>query len=587
MCGIIGATKSSEKAIRDSLATFAYRGPDARQYFSDGTVQLGHARLSIIDLDSRAHQPFFDDKKEIGIVFNGEIYNYQELRKELEEAHAVHFRTTSDTEVLVEGYRAWGGEALLPRLRGMFAFAIYDLRTSKVFLARDHAGIKPLYYSTEHSTLFFASELKGIVSLMREAQYEVIANTDVLGLYQVLGYVPSPHTLVRGVLKLERGAWLEYDIAQCTATRGAWSPATIAIDSVAGMEDAIKRSVIEHCIADVPVGAFFSGGIDSSLIAAVLQEAGMDLATYSIQVEGRAADEPYFNAIVKELGVKAHIARFGLREFDESYQEILSRVDEPIADTSLFPTTFVSRLAAKEVKVVLSGEGGDELFLGYGRAIALAHMKQQNGAQPSHALDALFLSSPSFSGKNTLFIALAQKFGFSTAYYLLKTSPARDLSSSHAWKDAEALLTKGDQAFLDRDWYLENMMLRKTDMATSYASIEGRVPLLGAELWNNAPHFITENLQGGGKGILKDMLAKHIPRELIDRPKAGFGLDIENLFRNSQYLSEDLHKAILALRGMGVDVSVQHEEVIQKRYPVYGFGLVVLHNALRNLGLIY
>lgn len=157
MCGIIGATKSSEQAIRDSLAIFAYRGPDARKYFTDGAVQLGHARLSIIDLDARADQPFFDAQKEIGIVFNGEIYNYQELRTELEQMHSVQFRTTSDTEVLVEGYRVWGGEALLPRLRGMFAFAIYDLRTHTVFLARDHAGIKPLYYSTEHDTLFFAS----------------------------------------------------------------------------------------------------------------------------------------------------------------------------------------------------------------------------------------------------------------------------------------------------------------------------------------------------------------------------------------------------------------------------------------------
>ena len=434
--------------------------------------------------------------------------------------------------------------------------------------------------------LFFASELKGVVSLMRESKCSVKPNSAVLELYQVLGYIPSPHTLVLGVQKLERGTWMEYSIRECVATYGTWSPATVTIDSVKGIEDAVTRSVIEHCIADVPVGAFFSGGIDSSLIAAVLQEAGMNLATYSIQVEGRTADEPYFKTIAKELGVKAHVAQFGLKEFDETYADIMGRVDEPIADTSLVPTTFVARLAAKEVKVVLSGEGGDELFLGYTRAIALAHMKHSPHAHASSFFDTLFLNSPSFSGKNAIFIKLAEKFGLSAAYYLVKTSSARDLSSVSGWGAAEKLLGSGDQQFLDRDWYLENMLLRKTDMATSYASIEGRVPLIGAELWNNVPHFITENIQGGGKGILKNMLAKHIPRELIDRPKSGFGLDIENLFQYSKNLQADLHSAIPALNEVGVEVSPQHEELIAKRYPVYGFGLIVLHNALKNLQLL-
>jgi len=581
MCGIIGTTSGNTRAVSDSLATFSYRGPDAVQYFSDARIALGHARLSIIDLDSRAHQPFFDESKEIGIVFNGEIYNYQELRKTLEGIPGVRFRTTSDTEVLVNGYRVWG-PALLPKLRGMFAFAIYDLRDNSVFLARDHAGIKPLYFSLEQEELRFASELKGIATLFRREGVSMEVDKDAISLYPVLGYIPSPLTLIRGVQKLARGTWLRYDLTTKKVVTETWTPTTIDITSRAELEDAIRRSVLEHCVADVPIGAFFSGGVDSSLIAAILREAGTEVSTFSIQVAGRPADEPYFRDIARELGVKAHIAEFGLREFEDMYQDLLTRIDDPIADTSIFPTTFVARLASKEVKVVLSGEGGDELFLGYPRTIRLAHMKQ---ARTSSLFDTTYLESPSFPGKNRIFSQLAASERLASSYYLLATSPARDLSSLQGWKLAQELLQSKQHTWFDRDLYLENMLLRKTDMATSYASIEGRVPLLGAELWNAAPGFAAENLIDG-KTILKDMLGTFIPRALIDRPKAGFGLDIETLFEQSKHLRQDLHEAIPGLRACGVQVSEKQERVIAERYPVYGFGLVTLHNALKNLGLL-
>ncbi len=589
MCGIIGATNTKEEAVRDALATFAYRGPDARQYYTDESISLGHARLSIIDLDARAHQPFFDEKKEIGIVFNGEIYNYQELRKELEQTAQVRFRTTSDTEVLVEGYRAWGLEGLLPRLRGMFALAFYDLRTHEVLLARDQAGIKPLYYSLERNTLLFSSELKGTVSLMRSAGIPVVLDQDQLALYQVLGYIPSPRTMVKGVVKLERGSWMRYDLRTHTVTQGAWIPKTVPVSTVQEMEEAVRRSVIEHCIADVPVGTFFSGGIDSSLISAILHEAGMDLASYSIHVQGRDADEPYFRSIAKELGLHAHVAEFGLAEFDSLYEDIFSRVDDPIADTSLFPSTYVARLAAADVKVVLSGEGGDELFLGYPRTLVLTSMQHEH-KNTSGIFDAAFVHTPSFIGKNKFFITLARSLGYPAAFYLLNTSPGRDLVPRAAWREAQTMLNSGPAPYIDRDWYLENMLLRKTDMATSYASIEGRVPLLGAELWNSAPHFMRQNLNapGGmkGKTILKNMLAHYISRELIDRPKSGFGLDIGMLFRESKSLSAGLNQALPVLTEIGVVIDPTQESLIKERYPVYGFGLVALHRAIKNLGLV-
>jgi asparagine synthase (glutamine-hydrolysing) len=582
MCGIIGATQSSEKAVRNSLATFSYRGPDAQSYFSNGDITLGHARLSILDLDARANQPFFDTDKKISIVYNGEIYNYKELRTELEREHHVTFRTTSDTEVLLYGYRVWG-EALLPKLRGMFAFGVYDLQARTVFLARDHAGIKPLYYSLSNKRLFFASELKGVLALMRAEDLKIELDRGACVSYPILGYVPSPRTLVEGVLKLERGSWLRYDLQTKGVTHGSWKPVTQDINSVEEMQEALRRSVLEHCIADVSVGTFFSGGVDSSLISAILNEAGMNLNTYSIRVAGRPADEPYFREIAKQLGVRAHVAEFGLKEFEATYEDILSRVDDPIADTALFPATFVARQAAKEVKVVLTGEGGDELFLGYPRMQTLRRLQGKR----SDFFDKTFLSTSSFPGKNKLFAKLAKASGLSVEYYLLATSPGRDFASTHGLESVGKSLLQGEALWYDLDWYLENMLLHKTDMATSYASIEGRVPLLGVELWNAAPHFVEENMaHNGTKNILKDMLATYIPRELIDRPKAGFGLDIEALFRESAFLERDLHSALLALQPLGFTKEEGEEKLIATRYPVYGFGLIMLHYSLKNLGLL-
>lgn len=581
MCGIIGTTKGDKDVVRSALSSFAYRGPDAQKFFSDQAITLGHARLSILDLDERSDQPFFDVKREIGIVFNGEIYNFKELRSELERVHGVQFRTTSDTEVLVYGYRYWGKE-MLPKLRGMFAFAIYDMRNSSIFLARDHAGIKPLYYSTAVGTLLFASELKGVVSLLRSSGLPVRVHPSSVHLYQVFGYIPSPLSLVSEVYKLERGTWLTYELkTKCVAT-GVWKPQETNIDSVVSAEEAARRSVLEHAIADVPVGTFFSGGVDSSLIAALLKESGQPLKAFSVQVEGRTADEPYFRAISKELGLDMTVAEFGLAQFDAMYEDMVHRTDEPIADTSLFPTTYIARVAAREVKVVLSGEGGDELFLGYPRARVLASMKN---ARHSKILNTLFLNSSSFKGKNTVFEKLAASSGMASAYYLYKTSPARDLAPAIAWKQAEEILETVEPRWFDRDLYLENMLLRKTDVATSYASIEGRVPLLGTELWNAAPHFAQYNARDG-KTILKDLLATFVSRELIDRPKAGFGLDIESLFRESKYLRADLDSALHALKGFNLGVSHSDATRIAARYPVYGFGLIMLYHGLTNLDLL-
>lgn len=580
MCGIIGGQGVTEAQIGKALDTFGYRGPDARGY-SPGACAFGHARLSIIDLDPRSNQPMMDASGNYAIVFNGEIYNYRELRAELQREHGVRFRTESDTEVLLEGYRRWGKD-LLPKLRGMFAFAIRDDAAQTVFLARDHAGIKPLYCSLEGG-LTFASELKGVVSLMRARGLVPQIDEVGLSLYRAFGYVPSPNTPVMGVKKLPRSAWLSYDLASQKTQQGTWSPQTNEVTSAEELEAVVRESILEHTIADVPVGLFFSGGIDSSVLALVLQEAGMNLETFSVAVEGRDADAPYFERIAKELGVKAHSARFGRKESTEMYDFVFSRMDDPIADPSILPTAYVSKLARDRVTVVLSGEGGDELFQGYPRQEAVEAMR--GVSKKTSTLDTIMRLVPDVPGKRRGLLSLSERLHDPVFFYLLTISLAQNQLDAKTWSEARCLLAQGNPLWFDRDWYLENMLLRKADMATMYSSIEGRVPLLGAQVWNAAPGFVRENLTGGTKIVLREMLKKRLPKELVDRPKSGFGISTHRLFAEFFPVREDLVAALRALEGYGFPTPSQ-QEMLMTRYPAYAFGIVALYRSLKNLRLV-
>jgi asparagine synthase (glutamine-hydrolysing) len=581
MCGIIGATGIHRDALEAALGTFSYRGPDAKGFGGNADILLGHARLSIIDLDPRSNQPLSDASGRCTIVFNGEIYNYKEIKDELHRTCGAVFRTESDTEVLLLAYMQWGKE-LLPRLRGMFAFAIHDTRSGHVFLARDHAGIKPLYYSTE-GELTFASELKGVVALKRSRGDAVELDTDSVDLYRAFGYIPTPRTPIVGIQKLDRASWLSYDLHTREVTTGTWAPQTRAATSVEDMEALVRESIIEHTIADVPVGLFFSGGIDSSVLALVLQDAGIRLETFSISLEGRDADEPYFRDIAKRLGVTAHSSPFGMKETAEIYEHVFSKMDDPIADTSILPTAYVSRMARERATVVLSGEGGDELFQGYPRQEAIAAMDGVD--HRSHILDTLLTVTPAFPGKRRTLLALAQRMRDPSFFYLLTTSLSQDQLDARTWAAAQQLLSHTDPLWLDRDWYLENMLLRKGDMATMYSSLEGRVPLLGAQVWNAAPGFVRANLAHGTKTVLRDMLKKRLPAELVDRPKAGFGISTTRLFSDFRPARSDLAAALGALQSYGFPAPAA-QEMLMERYPAYAFGIVALYRSLRNLEVI-
>ncbi len=578
MCGILGQTGGDEHALRVAAAGMAYRGPDAEGYFEDKSVALGHKRLSIIDVDARSNQPLFSNDSKYTIVFNGEIYNFKDLKQELEREHKVQFRTESDTEVLLEGYRVWK-EALLPKLRGMFAFAIYDVAGGEIFLARDHAGIKPLYFAQEKGKLHFASEAKAVAALLRGDGVQLDISREAVGMYLVLGNIPSPMTLCTQIKKLPRSSWGRYTIVSDTMHVAEWQPEVEPATTPEAMTQAIRESIVEHTIADVPVGVFFSGGIDSSVVALALKEAGINLTAFCVRVEGRDADEQYFREIAKQLGVEARVHTFGVQEFDDIFEHVLSKMDDPIADPSIFPTAFISQIASKDVKVVLSGEGGDELFFGYQRALTLARMNAR--AEQFGVLEKLYAHTPSFRGKRGAMAWLARVLRRPVSYYLTQSALALDAIPAGVLKSVHAYLAREDSQRLDRDWYLENMLMRKADMATMYASIEGRVPLLGAQVWMNAPRFAAENLRSG-KDTFKDMLRTALPNNLIDRPKSGFGIPLTRLRSESKILAPAIDKARIEL----MELFPEYRSVIaaSEQNASIAYGLVALHRSIRNLG---
>lgn len=584
MCGLIGMNGRNEELIRHAAGLISYRGPDYTGVYVDDQVTLGHNRLAILDLDPRSNQPMCDDTQRIYTIFNGEIYNFKEIRKKLE--HKYHFRTTSDTEVLMYAYREYGKD-MASHLHGMYAFVVYDLDKQKIFIFRDHAGIKPLYYFHINGVFAFGSELKGLLDIAQQKKISLNLDQKAIDTYLVFGYVPSPSTLYKGVYKLEASSCLEFDIKENSIISiEKFTPAVKPVSTEAEFEQVIKDKILTHLIADVPVGVFFSGGTDSSLIASVLHEAGVDLETFSIRMEGKQEDEKHFTEISKHLKLKSNVYDFTIKEFDEVYYEVMNLMDDPIFDSSLFPTYFVSKKAAEKVKVVLSGEGGDEFFYGYQRDFVLSRLNSKSDYELD-LIDKVYFALPSFKAKNKLFEKVCAFFGKPFSYYLVGMSTSRDAAGVERWKLSkdEFKNRKLKPLDIDKKLYLENVLLRKTDAATSYVSIEGRVPLLDPAIIGNAHQFESSYLAGGIlKSFLKKMLARYIPEHLVYRGKSGFGMNMITKFKKSQYLRGDLTRAVEYLNAkklLNMDIQNNYDYYIAK-YPNFCFSLITLYYSLKN-----
>ncbi len=560
MCGLSGIALSrhtvvDEKVVLAMRDAQMHRGPDAGGLYCANGVGLGHRRLSIIDLEN-GQQPMVDEASGLALTYNGELYNFPVLKSELETLGVV-FHTRCDTEVLLRAWQQWG-EACLTRLVGMFAFAVWDMRTRRIYLARDHLGIKPLYYAfTRSGDLVFASELKGVLAhpaVDREIDPQALED------YLALGYVPDPKSIYRGIYKLPPGHWLSWHAGEGQPVpRAYWdvpfklAPDMRADDAAAQLRGLLDTAVASQMMADVPLGAFLSGGVDSSaVVASMSRTSSQPVRTCSIGFDHAGFDETAYARLVAE---HLHTQHFERRVGTDDYSllDTLAAVyDEPFSDSSALPTYRVCELARTQVKVALSGDGGDENFAGYRRyrlhawesslrarlplglrkpafgLLGSLYPKADWAPRPLRAkttLQALARDDVEayFHTVSTTSAALRQQLYSASFKRELQGYSALSVFRAHAERaptEQPLLLAQ----YLDLKTWLPGDILTKVDRASMAHSLEVRVPLLDHRLVEWASSLPpTLKLHGGtGKYILKKALEPDLPHDVLYRTKMGF-----------------------------------------------------------------
>ncbi|MBK7383431.1 MAG: asparagine synthase (glutamine-hydrolyzing) [Flavobacteriales bacterium] len=565
MCGIAGFQGSgSHEDARRMIARIAYRGPDLQDAVMIGDTGLAHARLSIIDLSHGADQPMFDEARELCIVFNGEIYNYKQLREGLLKTGQQHFRTDSDTEVLLHLYREHGA-AMLPMLNGMFALAIHDTRDGSLFLARDRMGKKPLHYAEANGTFVFGSELKAV----REHP-AVRSALDPIALDQYLSfeYVPTPRSMVQGIRKLEPGHCMWVRNGRVEKDEAYWTidltEQPIAEDDAANRLDVLLRKATERrLMSDVPLGVFLSGGIDSSAVAYYAQQCSTQrIRTFSIGFEEASYDESaHARSVAERIGSDHHVETLRQRDSLDLIPDLYAKLDEPFADASLIPTHLLSRFARKHVTVALGGDGSDELLAGY-PTFGADRFRAFFSALPAPAIGALrgLAELLPASDRNISFDFKVKQFlrGFGGPAHHVHTrwlggftpqekallltpqvreqlqertglEPVDDLLSNSPW--ANGKLDEIIHVFLRT--YLLDDILFKVDRASMYTSLEVRAPFMDVEVVefiNSLPNNLKRR-GFNGKYLLKKVMRGKIPDAIIDRPKKGFGIPLSDWLR--------------------------------------------------------
>ena len=572
MCGIAGIVSHrgkppSPEELRRMCAALRHRGPDDEGFHVGAGVGLGMRRLSIIDLTT-GHQPVSNEDGSVWVVLNGEIYNFRELRRALERNGHV-FRTSTDTEVIVHLYEEHGADCV-KHLRGMFAFALWDARARSLLLARDRLGIKPLFYAEVNGRLAFASELKALLELPeigRQLNWRAVNH-----LFSFLT-TPATESIVAGVHKLEPGHTLTVSPAgvrkrQYWDVRFAPDHRSGEADLVAQLRALLEESVRLHRVSDVPVGAFLSGGIDSSSVVAMLaRQSTRPVRTFSIGFREAGFDETRYARIVARRFGTDHRELVVDPDITGMVDDLAWHLDEPFGDPSAIPTYLVSKLAAEDVTVVLSGDGGDELFAGYDRYVVERRERRwQSVAAPLRGvLRTVAAAMPEGArGRNFLrhySLAGAQRYLDAAACFrqdergrLLHADAAAAVRDDEAWREAAALLTSADDHWLsalqyfDLKRYLPLDILTKVDRMSMAHSIEARVPLLDHALVEFAATLPPGlKLNGTTKYIFKQALRGILPDEVIDRPKQGFAVPLGRWFRGE--LSGFLRERLLSRRA--------------------------------------
>jgi asparagine synthase (glutamine-hydrolysing) len=590
MCGIVGflgTTESGEGALAgmaESMATcLAHRGPDDSGIWVDERIglALGHRRLSIIDLTPAGHQPMVSHCGRFVLTFNGEIYNYLDLRRELENSGAVRqWRGGSDTEVILEGMARWGIGATLERMTGMFALAVWDRAEATLHIARDRLGEKPLYYGRLQRSFVFASELK---AFRVHPGWQGSIDRGALSLFLRHGYVPTPYSIYQGIHKLVPGTFLSIGLDGTERQTTYWSAREIVEQGVARpfggtekeaveeLEQLLLRAVGRQMVADVPLGAFLSGGVDSSTIVALMQaQTARPVKTFTIGFREASHNEAeHAKAVARHLGTDHTELYVTPAEARNTIPRLPTLYDEPFSDASQIPTFLVAQLARRKVTVSLSGDGGDELFGGYNRYFIGRGMWRKVGwiPAPLRRLAGTAITSASPAQWQRLLAPLAM-LSPDHLQYANRGEKLHKLASVLAagdpddiyrgltsqWKNPASVVRSGSEPptvvteragwadlsdftqrmmFLDLVSYLPDDILVKVDRAAMGVSLETRVPLLDHEVVEFAWKLpLSMKLRDGeGKWLLRQLLYKYVPRELIERPKTGFEVPIGEWLR--------------------------------------------------------
>ncbi len=547
MCGIAGLIDKTvfasevERTCRRMTDAISHRGPDDSGIWggSNDGVSLGHRRLSIIDLSPLGHQPMLSSCQRYVVVYNGEIYNYQILRRELEAAGR-KFRGQSDTEVILEGAAVWGITGMVQKLCGMFAIALWDREARSLTLVRDRLGIKPLYWGHIGKRFVFGSELKAI-----KAAGTLEVDDSVFNDYLCWGYVPAPRSIYKSIHKLMPGQilnvrsdgsiseelyWSASDVAREGTIRRTAVSDQVATDHLEGL---LKDVIAQHMLADVPLGAFLSGGIDSSLVAALMQkQSGQKIKTFTVGFEAAGFNEAgHAKAVAVHLGTEHTEMMVTAQQALDVIPHLQHWYDEPFADSSQIPTLLVSAMTRQHVTVALSGDGGDELFAGYERyQRTLALKKALLLPQPLRKFVCAIIGILPHDRLRKLCHLLSQSQSADDIFlHLVQLWP--ELGCSYDWPDFGNLLDK--MQLTDLTTYLPDDILTKVDRASMAVALEARVPLLDHRVvefaWSLPQHMKLRN--GTSKWLLREVLYRYVPRELIDRPKQGFAVPLASWLR--------------------------------------------------------
>ncbi|MGL5023152.1 MAG: asparagine synthase (glutamine-hydrolyzing) [Cetobacterium sp.] len=562
ICGFISKERVSKNDLKKMNDAIAYRGPDSQGYsldeINETRIGLAHRRLAIMDLSPLGHQPMYSNDKNIVVIFNGEIYNFKDIKKDLEKRGYI-FSSNSDTEVIVKGYEEYGID-IIQKLNGMFAISILDKKNKELYLIRDHLGVKPLYFYKKNENLIFGSELKAI---MEYPHFIKEIDENVLDTYLYHGYITGDKSIFKNTYKLLPGHYLKYKNGEITiknywSIKKSFENREVKSFSENEWKEKIKShlesSIKDRMISDVPIGAFLSGGIDSTLIVSIMQKLSkVPIKTFTIGFEDQKYNEANeAKKIAEYLGTDHTEHYITLENVKEIIENIPKYYDEPFADSSQIPTMLVSKLARKKVTVSLSGDGGDELFCGYSsydHYLSLEKYKKLSKIlnyipkkkKVIKVINNKYTHAFYFNNTNNIINA-----GYLN--YLNKESLIKNLKNKKRENNYFKLNELTDQTqekgmLRDLITYLPDDVLTKVDRASMTFSLESRAPYVDdykfVELSFNIPHFLKYK-NGEKKYILKEVLYDYVPKEMMQRPKKGFEIPINKWLKNElKYLLDE------------------------------------------------